>query len=335
MKLRHWFTAASLALGVVAAPMVILAADTDKEANTQPEVPAEVKPAEPAKKHYWLGVQLAPTPEILKRHVERLKDGAAMVAGVATDSPAMKAGLKPGDHILKINDTVITQPAQVIDLVRSSDGEALSMRVLRGMDIESLTVNLEEAPADLLNRQAPIEQPQIIGIEPDQMGQPNAKFRFFGPGQVVPHQLRMRIHPNDLPENMTIRVEKKDNEPAKIHIEKDGKSWDVTSDSIDQLPEDLQPIAKQYLANNGPGQIIVGGQNVPFIQMQEMIKNMAPGVPQIGPNGQPVLPNADMMQKQMQRDIQQMREMMQQLHKQMEQMQQQQPAKEPVKPNEV
>ena len=331
MKLRHWFTTASLALGVIAAPMVIWAADKDEE--PMPEVPAEVKPAEPVKKQYWLGVQLAPTPEILKRHVERLKDGGAMVAGVATDSPAMKAGLKPGDHILKINDTTITEPSQVIDLVRNSNGEPLSMRVLRGLDVESLTVKLDEAPDDLLTRQAPIQQPQIIGLEPG--GQPNAKFRFFGPGQVVPQQLRIRMNQPILPENMTIRVEKKDNEPAKIHIEKDGKSWDVTEDSLDKLPEDLQPVARQYLANNGPGQIIIGDQNVPFIQMQEMMKNVAPPIPPVGPNGQPMLPDVDMMQKQMQRDIQQMREMMQKLHQQMQQIQQQQPAQEPVKPNEV
>lgn len=314
MKVRHWFMAALLATGVVAVPMMQVVT-ADDAAPKQEKV--EAKSEEPAAKKYWLGVQLAPTPEILKKHVERLKDGGAMIAGVAPESPAEKAGLKAGDHVLKMNDVTITSPEQVVEAVGDSDGKALTVRVLRGLDIESLTVQPEEAPADMLS---------AMPGGGMQMGQPGKRMRFIGPGQMVPPEVRLQGLGADMPQNLMIRVEKKGDGPTNLHIEREGKSWDVTEANIDDLPEDLRPIAKRYLAQGAVGNnIIIGGQDVPFIELQEMMKDM-------GPQGFPG--NADFEQR-MQEEMKQMHEMIRKMHERMERIQVAPPAADKAAPNEV
>lgn len=316
MKVRHWFMAALLATGVVAVPMmqVVVADEAAKE-----EVKVEAKQEEPAAPKYWVGIQLAPTPEILQKHVERLKDGAAMVAGVAPDSPADKAGLKAGDHVLKVNDTAITSPEQLVEIVRDSEGKAMTVRVLRGLEIESLAVQPEEAPTNMMSAMPKIQR--VPGVQ----AQPGTRLRFFGPGQIVPPEVRLQALDKNMPQNMIVRVEKKGDGPTTLHIERDGQSWSVTEDQIDQLPEDLQPVAKRYLTFGNNGNIIIGGQDVPFVELQEMMKDMQP----------PVFPAHGDFEQRMQEEMRQMHEMIRKMHERMERMQAAPPAAGKAAPNEV
>lgn len=318
MKVRHWFMAALLATGVVAIPMMQVVT-ADEAADKQAQV--EAKQEDPAAKKYWLGVQLAPTPEILKKHVQRLKDGGAMVAGVAPESPAEKAGIKAGDHVLKVNDVTIASPEQMVDIVRDSDGKALTVRVLRGLEIESVTVQPEEAPENMMSAMPPaVDTDTALGHRGN-----GARFRFFGPGQMVPPQVRIQALDKDMPQNLMIRVEKKGDGPTTLHIERDGKKWSVTEDEIDQLPADLQPVAQKYLVFGNTGNIIIGGQDVPFVELQEMMKDM----------GHPGLPgNADFQQR-MQQEMQQMHEMIRKVHERMEHIQVAPPVEEKPAENEV
>ncbi|GAA4428457.1 PDZ domain-containing protein [Bremerella cremea] len=323
MKVQFWLAPTLFAMGVIASPMLSQArADDAPKAEVQVEVEVDEAEVEaPAAKQYWLGVQLAPTPEILKTHVERLKDGAAMVAGVAPGSPAEKAGLKAGDHILKLNDDDVTSPNQVVDIVKMSKGEALSLEVLRGTEMESLTVKLEEAPADMLSKQVPVPQPEAIGIAPGEMGEPNARYRFFGPGQVVPQQIRVKVLGKTLPQNTTIRVERKNDEPTKLYIERDGKTWDITDKEIDKLPEDLQELARNYL-EGGAGMIVIGEQSIPFLQMQERMRALVPAEQPHQIIEGPAVGTTEIgkFHKQLQKDMEEMREMMKQMHQRMDQM---------------
>lgn len=316
MKVRYLFATGLLVAGVVAAPLWNKATADEKpmlDASAEAQQLADNGKAEA--KQYWLGVQLTSTPEILKRHVERLKDGGAMVAGVAPNSPAAKAGLQVGDHLLKVNDQVVTSPNQVVDVVRQGAGEALVVRVLRGMEVDSYTVKPEIAPENPILPQA---DPGIAGMLPPALNDdlPGARFRFFGPGQMVPPQVRLRLMEDDLPQNLLIRVEKQGDAPAKLHIEREGQAWDITADEIDELPEDLRPIAKRFLAKNANGPVIFGGKDVPFRDLKDMMLEMQPG------NMAP--PQFDAIQQQMQQQMREMHEMMQRMDQHMNRIQIQQ-----------
>lgn len=69
-----------------------------------------------------------------------------LIVQVVPDSPAAKGGLRRGDVIVKIDDTVITNAEQLQDIVESSNiGQALRFEVIRGEQTEVATVR----PAEL------------------------------------------------------------------------------------------------------------------------------------------------------------------------------------------
>ena len=47
---------------------------------------------------------------------------------------------------------------------------------------------------------------------------------------------------------MKISVAREGDGPAKIHVERDGKSWDATSDKLDDLPDDVRGQVEQMLS---------------------------------------------------------------------------------------
>ena len=78
--------------------------------------------------------------------VEAARDadrGGATVREVTPDSPAAKAGLKPGDVVIKVGDTDVKDPEDLTAVVaRHAPGEQLTFHVMReGMEQE-FTVTL-------------------------------------------------------------------------------------------------------------------------------------------------------------------------------------------------
>lgn len=87
-------------------------------------------------KRPWMGVSTQPAPT-----------GGAQVAEVTSNSPASKAGLRPGDVIKKIDGKRVSTPEDVSKAVTESEiGAALSVEVQRGEGSRSLDVTLENRP---------------------------------------------------------------------------------------------------------------------------------------------------------------------------------------------
>src|SRR6185436_7849933 len=69
---------------------------------------------------------------------------------------------------------------------------------------------------------------------------------FARPGVVAPSINVFKR--NDLPKNMSIRIAKEGNKPAKIYVKKDDQEWEVTDDKLGDLPEEVRPHVQQFLA---------------------------------------------------------------------------------------
>src|SRR3990170_8171841 len=80
--------------------------------------------------------------------------GRAVITEVAPDSPAAKAGLQPGDVVLKINNRTINNVADLSYNVRLNLGSQMTMRVQRTdpathqSEIKDLRVRARWAPPD-------------------------------------------------------------------------------------------------------------------------------------------------------------------------------------------
>jgi hypothetical protein len=225
---------------------------------------------------YWIGLlggKIMPD-HVLRAHVDIPEDIGLLVANVVPNSPAAKAGIKQHDILLRANDTDLHEMEDLVNLV-ISEGEKkgqITLEVLRKGGRETIYLKPEERPAD-----AP--RPQLggggfgegfggnfAGPEglPQQLlqefgGRLPMEFRNFGPGVIVGEG---GAGVAQLPNGVSISVNKQEGQPTKITVKRGEKTWEVTGDdpeSLKQLPEDLRPAVEQMLHANGPGFGFGGG----------------------------------------------------------------------------
>ncbi|MEM9100793.1 MAG: RIP metalloprotease RseP [Pseudomonadota bacterium] len=88
----------------------------------------------------------------------------ARITGFAKNSAAEKAGMQAGDEIVEINGQSIDGWRALLETIRATKGEDLSVKVLRNQDIISLTVSPEMVTDNATGEKIPkigaISQPQ-------------------------------------------------------------------------------------------------------------------------------------------------------------------------------
>jgi hypothetical protein len=86
----------------------------------------------------------------------------------------------------------------------------------------------------------------------DKAGGQSLGLMFARPGIVTPKQVIVRH--GEFPDDLSIEVKKEGDHPAKIHVKKGDKEWDVTEDKLGELPDDVRPHVHQFFGGLwGPG----------------------------------------------------------------------------------
>jgi regulator of sigma E protease len=91
---------------------------------------------------------------------------------VITDAngPAARAGLKPGDKIVQIGDTPITNGEGMVEIIHNSPNKPLALRVERGAETLNLTVVPKLNMIDVPENGKTVKKPWgLIGIKPKQL----------------------------------------------------------------------------------------------------------------------------------------------------------------------
>lgn len=121
--------------------------------NDVPRANPQQLPVQPADmiEATYLGVQTEPL-DFESADLLLLPHGTGLnVLGVPADSPAAAAGLKAGDVILKLNDQVLVNTAQLAVLIRTRDaGEKVTLTVLRNGEELKLIAELGKATVPAL-----------------------------------------------------------------------------------------------------------------------------------------------------------------------------------------
>jgi serine protease Do len=95
----------------------------------------------------YLGTQIGPLTQELSEQFGVPVESGALVAQIIANSPAEKAGLKPGDIIIQFADKQISNPRQLTSEVeRAKIGSKFPVTVLRDGKKMTLTVTVEQQP---------------------------------------------------------------------------------------------------------------------------------------------------------------------------------------------
>ena len=187
---------------------------------------------------YWIGVRC-----------EQSEGGDVIVLDVLDDSPAEEAGIKAGDQILKIGDAKLDGVKVLIDEVNEHGEDSVDLTIRRGGEEIEISVKPQRRPdlgAGTLNLN---DFEDVFEALPHAFRERDDVLRFIQPGLVIGEDL------GEFPSGVRVKIERKNDDPATITIERDGKEWTVTEDSLDELPKDLRPWARRMLSSTGQGDI--------------------------------------------------------------------------------
>jgi serine peptidase DegS len=100
----------------------------------------------------WIGVG-AETLSDADRERLGIDKGGVLITGLASNGPAQRAGLRPGDVVLKFNDKVASTAREVlIGIADTSPGQTVVLEVQRGGQRGQARVPVEESPQQVLPR---------------------------------------------------------------------------------------------------------------------------------------------------------------------------------------
>ena len=103
----------------------------------------------------FLGVMIQDLGGPLAKKLSVKADAGALVAQVLADSPASKAGLKPGDVVLRLDGHKVDSPKALQDAVEQLDiGKGYELEILRNGEKQVLSVTIEKMPTDDLQAKA-------------------------------------------------------------------------------------------------------------------------------------------------------------------------------------
>ena len=118
---------------------------------------------------------------------------------------------------------------------------------------------------------------------------------------MLPPSVAITFRRHELPDDMTVTVTKHGKDPAKITVAQADKTWEVTEDKLDDLPEEIRPHAEA----------ILGRFTIP----------LPPGVDKVltyGPEGNQFFFNADEAKKAARQAVREAEETAREAHRQAE-----------------
>jgi hypothetical protein len=210
--------------------------------------------AEAPASRYWIGIGLGELPEIAKKQLG-IEHG--LVVGEAfPESPAAKAGFQAHDILMKVGETALKEPADLVKAVEEAKETEMSITLLRGGKELTLKVTPMKRPepeiANVVRMPAgaPGElQGEIRKLEEalaqlkNKAGGEGLSLMFARPGVVMAHAF---TRPADLPKDLSVQITKEGDQPTKIHVKKGDKEWNLTEEKLGELPDDVRPHVQNF-----------------------------------------------------------------------------------------
>lgn len=225
---------------------------------------------------FWIGVRVEPATATLRSQLKLANDQGVVVLDTMPESPARKAGLKPHDIVLGLAadeapagaaEASVSKPVgdtgALVKQVEEAGaaGKELSLVCLSGGGRVVLRVKPETRPTDA----APDAGGEVQGIAVgSQIGDtprffqiapngvpPAGGIAVFTPGAVVADRLDT-TNTNAVKADLSIGIQRKDNQPAQITVKWGDQSWSTSEDRLEVLPEPIRSQVGTILGKGSP-----------------------------------------------------------------------------------
>jgi hypothetical protein len=213
----------------------------------------------PGEQGYWIGIMGGSIDPLLKKHLQI--DAGVVVQHVVPDSPANKAGIQEDDILLKFGDEKVADVRRLAEIISGNEGKEAKVTLVREGQEQTVAVTPEKRPDTV--PMPPLPQATdwkkfkewMEKLQKGETGEDPLRMRFMHPGIVMPKEWEdwssppFRPHRFHLvlPKNTSITITKEEEGPAKIVVKKDDKTWEVTEDKLDELPEEVRQIVSGVL----------------------------------------------------------------------------------------
>jgi membrane-associated protease RseP (regulator of RpoE activity) len=284
MNRRFWHLSKSWLIGL--APLALLAAALPAQDVVIPGGPLEltirrlpdiannvlVASADPeeaavedATSDYWLGILVVPILEVTKQQLG-IENGLA-VDRVVENSPAAQAGIQRNDILTKVNDAPLIELSDLGKAVAASDGKAITITLLRNgkqQTVQATAAKRTREERVLTNPELAAKMRRVEALLKElrtEAGDKGLGLYFPRPGVVAPRAEANRFWQgltedksakNDFPKDLSVRIHKEGDQPARIHVKKGDQEWDVTEEKLGDLPDDIRPHVQRMLGKASP-----------------------------------------------------------------------------------
>ncbi len=265
---------------------------------------------------YWLGVECRQAAGPLCAQLG-LPEGHGLVAeNVVPDSPAAKAGIERFDVLVKAGDKPLAGVRDLIEAVEQAEDNELGLELIRRGQKQTVQATPAKRPQDARPQGAGrtpggdwMKVEKWLGRDlPDRLGKGRTRFRFLHPGTILPFDAQALPH---LPGNMSLRIHKQGDEPARIVVERGDEKWEVSEDQLDKLPEDIRPHVERMLGGPSIGTPDHSGQ-LEFDFVPDWATPGPPAGPAPSVNGR--------LQQRLEKRMDEMNQRIEQLHKSMQEL---------------
>lgn len=220
---------------------------------------------EAARSEYWVGVQLGELPDLVKSQLS-LEYGLATLA-VMPDSPALAAGLQAHDILLKVGDKPLREPIELVRAVNEAKEQKIKLTYLRQGKEREVEIQPGKRPMPQVDPtgvarvfafpEGDDQGPEIAALEralraldQNAKGDKPLGMWFVRPPILAPQDGQFVGAAFELPEDVSVQVNKTGSQPATAVVKRGSESWNVTADKLDALPEELRAPVGRMMGNH-------------------------------------------------------------------------------------
>jgi membrane-associated protease RseP (regulator of RpoE activity) len=236
LNLKPWQWVAGLAL--MASVLLTASGSFAQEALPSHENP-----------QHWVGVFCRPLDETLRTQLHIPAGQGVVIDGVAAESPAAEAGLQSHDILIAVNGEPLGDASELLKFVEEAGGKKLTFKLIRQGKEQTVKVTPAARPKGPAGEafQLPRQNLDPLRMWIDHLNDPAhgaLHLRGFGPAVT----LGRRARPN-LPEDVSIQINKTGQKPAKIVVTRGEEKWELSDspEQIAKLPVELRPAVESML----------------------------------------------------------------------------------------